>query len=216
MGHTESPSDGMLIAAVLAGDQEQFTELVRRYQRPLLRVAASRLGRDDWAEDVVQETFLCALKWIRTYDSRYSFRTWLWTILLNQCHRHWKKHSRGVLVGVWRDGDGGDDLRAELVRHMQSERTPASEASDRERSQLLDGLLLRLPEVQADALRLRFFGEFTYPEIATAMSCSLSTAKNRVKWGLMRLAAWLGPDGEFARYGFADAESMHEGPDELR
>ena len=41
-----------------------------------------------------------------------------------------------------------------------------------------------LPSVMADALRLRFFGELKFQEIADAMSCSISTAKNRVRWGL--------------------------------
>src|SRR5687768_12655499 len=81
MSEIDTPTDGMLISAVLAGEREQFAVLVRRYQRALVRAANSRLGRDDWADDVVQETFLCALKWLHTYDSQYSFRTWLWTIL---------------------------------------------------------------------------------------------------------------------------------------
>jgi RNA polymerase sigma-70 factor (ECF subfamily) len=42
--------------------------------------------------------------------------------------------------------------------------------------------------VQADALRLRFFGGLKFQEIADAMQCSLNTAKNRVRWGLMRMA----------------------------
>jgi RNA polymerase sigma-70 factor (ECF subfamily) len=42
--------------------------------------------------------------------------------------------------------------------------------------------------VQADALRLRFFGGLKFEEIAGAMQCSLSTAKNRVRWGLERMA----------------------------
>jgi sigma-70-like protein len=45
-----------------------------------------------------------------------------------------------------------------------------------------------LPTAQADALRLRFFGGLKFEEIADAMQCSLGTAKNRVRWGLMRLA----------------------------
>ena len=44
------------------------------------------------------------------------------------------------------------------------------------------------PRVQADALRLRFFGGLKFEEISETMQCSLGTAKNRVKWGLMRLA----------------------------
>ena len=91
-----------MVAAVLAGRREQFAILVSRYQqRPLLRVAVSRLGRLDWAEESVQETFLAALKSIATYDSRYSFRTWLWTILLNQCRRHYQRRQRQVATVDW-------------------------------------------------------------------------------------------------------------------
>jgi RNA polymerase sigma-70 factor (ECF subfamily) len=144
----------------------------------------------------VQETFLCALKWIHTYDSRFSFRTWLWTILLNQCHRHWKKHSRGVLVGSWGELHTRHDLQGDWARRLQSDDNPAGEAVSREESQRLDALLAQLPDVQADALRLRFFGELTFPEIAAAMNCSLSTSKNRVKWGLMKLAKAMGPTGD--------------------
>jgi len=60
-----------------------------------------------------------------------------------------------------------------------------------ERSQLLDSLLAKLPEGQADALRLRFFGGLKFQEIAEAMGCSLSTAKNRVRWGLTKMAEYL-------------------------
>src|SRR5437868_7420941 len=86
--------DAALVSAILAGDGEAFVRLVERYERPLRATARSRLGRDDWAEDVVQETFLCLLKWLRTYDSRFTFRTWLWTVLLNQCSRHAHKQAR--------------------------------------------------------------------------------------------------------------------------
>ena len=215
MSEIESPSDGTLISAVLAGEREQFAVLVRRYQRALVRAACSRLGRDDWADDVVQETFLCALKWLHTYDSKYSFRTWLWTILLNQCHRCWKKHSRDLLIGSWNDVESRQDISAEIARQMQSEKNPSDQLLARERVQLLDAILLRLPEAQADALRLRFYGELKFPEIAVAMSCSLSTAKNRVKWGLLKMAELLGPAGEFAGYGFAEVETNDEGRDYL-
>ena len=55
----------------------------------------------------------------------------------------------------------------------------------------LESLLARLPEAQADALRLRFFGELKFQEIADAMGCSLATAKNRVRWGLTTLSSMM-------------------------
>jgi RNA polymerase sigma-70 factor (ECF subfamily) len=59
---------------------------------------------------------------------------------------------------------------------------------------MLERMLSDLPLPQADALRLRFFGELKYQEIADTMRCSLSTAKNRVRDGLVRLSRQLDQD----------------------
>jgi RNA polymerase sigma-70 factor (ECF subfamily) len=186
---SQSP-DGLLIAAALAGEREAFALLVRRYQGPLFKAAASRLGRREWAEEAVQETFLCAHRWLATYDSRYSFRTWLWTILLNQCSRLAKREAKHTPL-VAAKGQPADTVAA--LPHARQDPRPspldlllAKEATD----QLYD-LLGRLPEVQADALRLRFFGGLTFPEIAAAVHCSEPGAKLRVKNGLTTLSNWL-------------------------
>ena len=59
----------------------------------------------------------------------------------------------------------------------------------------VQALLARLPQAQADALRLRFFGGLKFQEIAAAMDCSLTTAKSRVKQGLLQLSEWLREEG---------------------
>ena len=184
----------MLIAAVLGGDKDQFAELVRRYEPALRRVARSRLGRDDWTDDVVQETLLCAFKFLPSYDSRYSFRTWLWTILLNQCRRQWKRHQRTPLVAAWSDHAAQLSAGDEMPQPASTESSPPARLLAAENSQRLEALLARLPEAQADALRLRFFGGLKFEEIATTLQCSVSTAKQRVRWGLVKMSEWLRPD----------------------
>lgn len=174
----------MLIAAVLAGEGEAFAHLVRRYQGPLLRAAFSRLGRQELAEEAVQEAFLCAHRWLGTYDSRFSFRTWLWTILLNQCSRLAKRESRQPAAAS-----------TEAI-HVCPQPTPLEALLSREDGRELHELLARLPVVQADALRLRFFGGLTFPEIAAAMQCSEAGAKSRVKVGLVTLSKWLSERNE--------------------
>ena len=191
--HPDENSDSPWIAATLAGDEDAIAQIVARYQSPLLRVARSRMGRTDWAEDVVQETFLCAYKSLHSYDSRFSFRTWLWTIMLNQCRRQLKKFSRGIFIGSWWHSSSDTERRAAVAEQLQSAETPPQRLAIKERAEFLDALLARLPEAQADALRLRFFGGLKFHEIADTMGCSLSTAKNRVQWGLSKLAEFLGP-----------------------
>lgn len=183
--------DGVLIAAALAGDESAFALLVARYQGPLHKAAVSRLGRRELAEEVVQEAFLCAHRWLATYDSRFSFRTWLWTILLNQCSRQGKREARHS--APWAVSTTAAESIEEPCRRQ---RQPLDQLLAQEANQHVQQLLARLPESQADALRLRYFGGLTFPEIAAAMGCSEPGAKNRVKTGLLKLAEWLQPDNQ--------------------
>lgn len=182
-------SDVQLMRLVQAGRDDAFDELVRRYHTPLFRVAESRLGRRDWAEDVVQEALLAAFKSRMTFDISASFRPWLWTILFNQCTRHFQRRSRLPRVESW---SNTSTAPAEIELHESSlasrEPTPPAVLMAAQRRAELERLLGELSAVQADALRLRFYGGLKFKEIADTMGCSLPTAKNRVRWGLLRMA----------------------------
>lgn len=181
-------SDAQLMARVKRGEAECFAELVRRYQPALRRVAASRLGRADWAEDVVQETFLSAFKSCASYDPRFSFRTWLWTILLNHCHGHYQRRMRSVSQESLTERC---EPTAGQRPRESDDQSPLAKLLAQERTAQLEALLAQLTLKQADALRLRFFGGLKFREIAETMQCSLNTAKNRVRIGLMRMAELL-------------------------
>jgi len=175
-------SDADIMARVQAGDRESFGLLVTRYAPRLLRVAQSKLGDAALAEDVVQEAFLAAYRARQSYNPQFALSTWLWTILLNLCRREWKR-SQTRAISVWEqwDADRPDPTDERIP-------TPLTALVAAESRQRLHNLLEELPEPQADALRLRFFGELPFDEIATTMECSLSGAKRRVKTGLERLS----------------------------
>jgi RNA polymerase sigma-70 factor, ECF subfamily len=180
--------DAQLMRRAKSGDSAAFAELVRQYQSALRRVADSRLGSTEAAEDVVQETFLAAYKSRHTYDEQFGFRTWLWTILLNQCRRYaGRLAQRGHVVSL--DAQNRPD-GTEPIGLADTGADPSALVGllAEERRELLEKLLGQLSAVQADALRLRFFGDLKFQEIADAMQCSLCTAKNRVRWGLLKLS----------------------------
>jgi len=178
-------SDKEIVRQVLHGNTERFNELVLRYQNPLLRLAYTKLNDSVLAEDAVQETFLAAFKSLDTYKAEFGFRTWLWTILLNQCRRHGQRNQKKAEREISRDSD----LLAE--EFPSGELSPSGQAMQREQARALGMLLYRLPDVQADALRLRFFGGLKFGEIAEVMECSLSSAKGRVRTGLEKISCWL-------------------------
>ena len=186
--HDELPNDAHLVAAALAGDDRAFGELAHRYQRAITAVAYSRLGDHAWAEDAVQEALLAAHRWLHTYNSIYSFRTWLWTIVLNQCTRIEQKRGRARrrFCATLEQAEA----TGQTVAHDPS---PLAALVAQETSDHVHLLLDRLPEGQADALRLRFFGQLKFEELAAALGLSESGAKNRVRLGLLQLSAWLQP-----------------------
>jgi len=176
------------------GQVELFDVLVKRYRGPLLNVAWSKLGDPAWAEDVVQEAFLAAFASRATYNPQFAFRTWIWTILLNLCRRQWQRREsrpREQALPLVPDAEAGG------FREPYTDESAPALLLRSERRAEVHRLLDRLPEVQADALRLRFFGGLQFADIALAMNSSLGAAKQRVKNGLAALADQLRQsDGE--------------------
>ncbi len=164
--------DQELMLQVQAGDHSAFAELVDQFRPRLLRFAQSSLEDRQRAEDVVQETFLAVFQARLTYNTSFAFSTWVWTILLNLVRR---TRTRWVKQQVREAAACRDQTTSLNNRHVE----------DREQ---LDHWLSLIPESEADALRLRFFGELSFNQIALSMESSVSGAKLRVRNGLNRLS----------------------------
>lgn len=201
-----SLSDADIMAAVQNGRTELFDRLVDRYRPRLLRFAVSKLGDVQRGEDAVQEALLAAFSARHSYDDRFAFSTWLWTILLNVCRREWRRSRRRGAVSV-----------AEFHPEPETPETGLSAVLEAERSERLRLLLEQLPEAESDAVRLRFFGQLKFDEIALAMDSSVSGAKVRVKRGLERLAGWVREPSHPADSGHAPHQDLppKRGCDEL-
>jgi RNA polymerase sigma-70 factor (ECF subfamily) len=72
-------TDEELAREARAGSRRSFEELAHRYKRRLFVYLRPRLGSDQDAEDMVQETFLKLFRNIRSYDSAFQYSTWLYT-----------------------------------------------------------------------------------------------------------------------------------------
>src|SRR5262245_22666619 len=79
-----SADDGPLLAALRAGDEKAFVQLVDRYYAPMLRVARSYVATKEAAEDVVQEAWLGLIHGLHRFEGRSSLKTWLFRIVINR------------------------------------------------------------------------------------------------------------------------------------
>src|SRR5918998_1924166 len=76
-----SLSDSDLIERVAVGDRDAFTELYRRFARPVLALALRHLGDNGRAEDAAQETFAAVWRSARSFrPDRGSGSAWLYAV----------------------------------------------------------------------------------------------------------------------------------------
>lgn len=167
---------------VKAGRLDRFASLVGRHQSGLFRYAQSVLGSRSLAEDAVQETFMAAFKSRDSFDLGRPFRSWLWAIHVNSCRRLARNNS----------SKASPQPPVDELPELPGRERPADWRMEREDDRhRLERALEQLPAEQADAIRMRFFGELGYDEIGDATACAPATAKSRVRYGLTKLASLL-------------------------
>ena len=81
---------------MLSGDESSFATVVERYAAPMLRVALLYVRDRTVAEEVVQETWVSALRGLDRFEHRSSFKTWLFTILVHGARRRGMREARSV------------------------------------------------------------------------------------------------------------------------
>jgi RNA polymerase sigma-70 factor, ECF subfamily len=101
--------DLVLVHASKNGDTAAFEEIVKRYDRRLLRIAQNLMHNREDAEEVVQETFLKAFRHLDQFRADAKFSTWLIRIAVNQSLTMLRKLRSAKEVSIDRDCQSGED-----------------------------------------------------------------------------------------------------------
>jgi RNA polymerase sigma-70 factor, ECF subfamily len=169
-------ADLELVHASKAGDINAFDELVRRYDRKLLRIAQHVTNNREDAEDVVQESFLKAFQYLNQFRETSQFSTWLYRIALNESLLKLRRRRTSREVSIDKDFQSEDDLPIDVV-----DWSPNPEQLY-ETAQLRNILRATLQELSA-SLRvvfvLRDIEMLSLQETAEALQLSISAVKAR-------------------------------------
>ncbi len=170
-----------LLERLRAGDEEAFLALVARHNAMLLRLARSLVSSSAVAEEVVQDTWLGALRGLEGFAGRSSLKTWLMRILINRARSTGAIEHRTVAVGdaapaVDRsrfDASGAWMAPPQHWVEDSDERLFAESLADR-----LHAALHELPARQRDVVMLRDVDGLTSREVCEALE--ISEANQRV------------------------------------
>ena len=177
-----SATDEQLIGAFGGGDRAALALLAGRYERQLLGLAAGLLGgRADLACDAVQETWLRVIRFAHSFDGRSSLKTWLYRVLINQCHN--LRASQELTLRA-RPGPVGD-------RHA----TPDEALSTSEQNTALQAAVDRLPAEKRVVVLLCYHQGITHERAAEVLEIPVGTLKSRLHAALEQLRAQLSSEG---------------------
>jgi RNA polymerase sigma-70 factor (ECF subfamily) len=165
-----------LVERARGGEGEAFGELVRLFEAQALSVALRVLGRPEDARDVVQEGFLRAFRYLRSYRLDRPFRAWLLRIVLHEAldsRRHAARRSaEGELVPP----------EPEVARPGQERELLAAETR-----RTLEGLLRELSPRERAAFVLRDVEGWPSAEVAEALGCGQVTVRRHLSRARRRL-----------------------------
>jgi len=177
MESVQKPSQSPEICVGLPQTIEEFETLVEEFQDRLIRYAFYRLGNINDAEDVVQDVFVKAYTNREKYKKICGIAPYLYRMAANACIDLLRKRKH-IEVSL-------EEVNAE---HIPTNQMNASElASASEEHQRIEELLRRLPQNQAEVVRLRVYDELHFDEIADMLQSSTSTVKSQFLYGLQKL-----------------------------
>ena len=152
-------TDLELISKAIAGREDGFEELVRRYQRPITSYVFRMLGDYDSALDVTQEVFIKVYNSLSRYSSEYKFSTWLYRVVVNRCLDFQRRPKGTALDAIEEPQDPDGNAEHGLL--------------EAERDQALDAAVARLPERQRAAIALTYTAGLRNAEAAAALDVSV-------------------------------------------
>jgi len=173
-GGGQDPAD--LLARVARGDQAAFEAVYDQFAGPVYGLVRKVLRDPAQSEEVAQEVLLEVWRTASRFDpARGSAAAWMMTI----AHRRAVDRVRSETASVAREqrltsGPATGDDVAELVETKL----------DRQRVRRCLGALTQL---QAESVKLAYYGGYTYPQVAELIGVPLGTIKTRIRDGLIRL-----------------------------
>ena len=181
--NTQVLSDRVLLGHYLAGDSSAISQLIERHSRRVRDYIRMMVKDRDLAEDLFQETFV---KVVRVIDEgRYvdsgKFLSWVLRIAHNQVIDHFRAQKQDKSIS---ESDAGYDVLGTLrfAEHTVEDQLIAEQIAADVRN-----LIELLPDEQREVVKMRYYANLSFKEIAEQTGVSINTALGRMRYALINL-----------------------------
>ena len=176
-------SDSALLNEYLSGNRNAISKLIESHRKRVYDYINMMVKDGDVAEDICQETFIKVVRFIDNgrYTDNGKFLSWVLRIAHNQVIDYFRQNKQAAKVT---EADAGFDLLGTL-------KFSSASVEDRMVSAQIAGdvrkLIDHLPDEQREVVRMRYFNDMSFKDIAEQTGVSINTALGRMRYALINL-----------------------------
>lgn len=176
-------TDDRLVKAYADGNSQAFDILLKRHQARIFSYIYSIVKNRDVSDDIFQETFVKAIMTIRQgrYNETGKFSNWLTRIAHNLIIDFYRQEKVENLVSA--DNEDVDVLNRRDLCDDNIEDLLVGTQIHEDVRRIVDAL----PENQREVLKMRYYQDMSFKEIAEATGVSINTALGRMRYALMNM-----------------------------
>lgn len=174
-------TDKELIARIKEnGDQQAYALLLNKYKNSLMFTVLKMINNRDDAEDITMQAFTKAFKSLDTYNDEYAFSTWLFKIASNASIDFLRKR-RLPTTSLDKNMNSEDDIGTSFSQNiLDTELDPEEKYVLKQRNKLMQEVVESMNPKYRELIKMRFFEELKYEEIAKILDIPLGTVKVRL------------------------------------
>ena len=161
--------------AVNQHDEQAYAMLMERYRKPVYHMVLKMVRNVDDAEDLTIEAFAKAFKNLHKFKKDYTFSTWLFRIATNNSIDFIRKKKLETMsLNTSYQDDSGTNITIDI---KDKNLDPQELAIKTQKIELIQLFVTKLPAKYQRLVRLRYFKELSYEEIAKELDAPLGTVK---------------------------------------
>lgn len=179
-------SDSRLISQYQKGDEQALAKLIQKHQQELFSFIFYKVKDDDLANDFFQDTFIKII--IKLKEGKYTeedkFILWAKRIASNLIIDHFRVKSRHITVS---ETSYIDDEFSIFDTIKETDFNVEEQLILSQIHEDLKNIIVFLPENQQEIIKMRFYDELTFKEIAELTNTSINTTLGRMRYALMNI-----------------------------
>ena len=157
------------------GESQAYNELMHLYRDPLYFMLYEKVEDKELAKDLTIESLGKAFQKLHLYTPKYAFSTWLYTVARNHCIDYLRKHKLPTTsIEKITFNQEGQKKTFDLE---SPDPNPESIIIKKQRILILRNIVSQLKPKYRNLVRLRYFKEMSYEEIAETLKIPIGTVK---------------------------------------